>query len=234
MLHRLSSWSTVQASHHQYWSQNQPITFDHFRVEFCPILDKMMFYSSLHLYCIKSSAKCFKISHCRERMAWTTKAENFLFSIQHNTDQKCRMHMYKLNPTIPSQIRVMLMLRSIVATQNSAITQFRLKKKLAGFWTLLNLRLQLFHWIYCYFIYLFFKTFKIRIVKVKIVFPYFEGIFVQNMGNSYYLAGLMYKILLFCWKWSQNICFVNKIKNQPVTGMYHVSYGLSKKINFHG
>ena len=44
--------------------------------------------------------------------------------------------------------------------------------------------------IYCYFIYLFFKTFKIRIFKVKIVFPYFEGIFVQNTGNSYYLAGL--------------------------------------------
>ena len=46
------------------------------------------------------------------------------------------------------------------------------------------------NWIYCYFIYLFFKTFKIRIFKVKFVFPYFEGIFVQNTGNSYYLAGL--------------------------------------------
>ena len=63
----------------------------------------------------------------------TTKAPNFLFSIQHNTDQKCRTHMYKLNPTIPSQILVMLMLWSIVATQNSAITQSRLKNKLTGF-----------------------------------------------------------------------------------------------------
>ena len=46
------------------------------------------------------------------------------------------------------------------------------------------------NWIYCYFIYLFFKTFKIRIFKVKIIFPYFDGIYVQYTGNSYYLAGL--------------------------------------------
>ena len=98
--------------------------------------------------------------------------------------------MHKLNPTIHSQIRVTLMLRSLVAIQNSAINTFRLKNELAGFWTLLNLRLQSFYWIYCYFIYLFFKPFKIHIFNVKIVFLYFEGIFVQNTGNSYYLAGL--------------------------------------------
>ena len=46
------------------------------------------------------------------------------------------------------------------------------------------------NWIYCYFIYLFFKPFEICIFKVKIVLPYFEGIFVQNTGNWYYLAGL--------------------------------------------
>ena len=61
--------------------------------------------------------------------------------------------MHKLNPTIPSQIWVTLMLRSIVAIQNSAITNFRIKNELAGFWTLLNLRLQSFYWICCYFIY---------------------------------------------------------------------------------
>ena len=109
--------------------------------------------------------------------------------------------MYSLNPTIQSQIRVALMLRSIVATQNSANTQFRLKNELADFRTcwlqnLLTSELCLIsacshlNWIYCYFIYLFFKTFKIRIFKAKIIFPYFEGIFVQNTGNSYHLAGL--------------------------------------------
>ena len=71
-LHRLSS-STIQHSPVglPVAKPADNVTFDHFRVKFCPILDKMMFYSSLHLYCIKLSAKCFKIFHCRERMAWT-------------------------------------------------------------------------------------------------------------------------------------------------------------------
>ena len=56
------------------------------------------------------------------------------------------------------------------------------------------------NWIYCYFIYLFFKTFKVRIFKVKFVFPYFEGIFVQNTGNSYYLAGLYSACKLWTFK----------------------------------
>ena len=36
-----------------------------------------------------------------------------------------------------------------------------------------------------------------RLFKVKIIFPYFEGIFVQNTGNSYYLAGLLQPKFLF-------------------------------------
>ena len=41
--------------------------------------------------------------------------------------------------------------------------------------------------------------FKICIFKVKIVFLYFEGIFVQNTGNLYYLAGLhLLRICIAC------------------------------------
>ena len=103
--------------------------------------------------------------------------------------------MYSLNPTIQSQIRVALMLRSIVATKNSANTQFRLKKNSLTSDLCLISACSRSNWIYCYFIYLFFKTFKICIFKAKIVFPYFEGIFVQNTGNSYYLAGLRVRML---------------------------------------
>ena len=54
---------------YQYQLHDQQIRFDHFCVEFCPILDKMTIYRSLHLYC-KSSAKYLTIFHCKERMAW--------------------------------------------------------------------------------------------------------------------------------------------------------------------
>ena len=115
--------SLVQCS----WQlQDQPIRFDHFRVEFCPILDKMTIYSSLHLYSIKSSAKYLKIFHCRERMAWIEvwlkKSWKFFYFLLYRNNPKWWTHMYRLNPTTQSQIRVALMLRSIVATQNSAIT----------------------------------------------------------------------------------------------------------------
>ena len=65
MIHRTASNTSTS------WQlQDQSIRLDHFRIEFCPILDKMTIYSSLHLYSIKSSAKYLTIFHCRERMAW--------------------------------------------------------------------------------------------------------------------------------------------------------------------
>ena len=109
-------------------------------------------------------------------------------------------HMYSLNPTTQSQIRVALMLRSIVATQNSANTQFRLlKNKLADFWTLLKLRLQSFKLNILLF-YLFFKTFNIRILRWKSYSCILKEF--QNTGNSYYLAGL--------WEW-HTTGFINHI-----------------------
>ena len=160
----------------------------------------MMFYSSFHLHSIKLSNKCFKIFHGRKRMAWIevwVQKLKIFYSLSSIT-----LNKYGGRTCINSILKFLhkygftLMLRSIVAIQNSAITTIRLKNELAGFWTLLNIRLQSFYWIYCYFIYSFFKIFKIRIFKVKIVFPYFEGIFVQNAGNSYYLAGLLLGITL--------------------------------------
>ena len=80
MIHRTASNTSTS------WQlQDQPIIFHHFRVEFCPILDKMTIYSSLHLYSIKSSAKYLTVFHCRDRMAWTEvwleKLKIFLFSL---------------------------------------------------------------------------------------------------------------------------------------------------------
>ena len=192
-LHRLSS-STVQHSPVGLPVAKLADNIWSFPCRICPILDKMMFYSSLHLYCIKLSATCFKIFHCREWMAWIEdwlQKLKIFYSLSSITLIKyggCTCINSILQ--FPSQIRVTLKLQSILATQNSAITQFRLKNRFAGFWPLLIFACSRCLKIYCYFIYLFFKTFKICIFKAKIVFPYFEGIFVQNTGNSYYLAGV--------------------------------------------
>ena len=129
------------------------------------------------------------------------------------------------------------MLRSIFTTQNSTITPFRLKNILSGFWTLLNLRLQSFYWIYCYFIYLFFKTFKIRIFKMKIVFPYFEG-FSYKVWEIHTIWQVWYCVtwdLCICsggiWMctpiWWSYTLMLRKVLKCENNNKYHKVFGLS-------